>query len=153
MNDEKKQKILACLGTASPTAALRAAGYSAGALRDAGYSAGEIVPDGTPVVERPYSRMLADIEAGRRIHNQKDWGPNEDPGENLCKTPMCVAGHLVNLAGPAGYALVNKIGWEDAATRIHHASRPDVPPPNFGAVPNEWTLAYIRERAAEETKS
>src|SRR5438874_2197492 len=56
-----------------------------------------------PKVERLYSHMLADIREEKRILDQKTFGPDAGPGENLCGTPMCVAGHTVNLAGPDGY--------------------------------------------------
>ena len=66
---------------------------------------------------------------------------------------MCTAGHLVNLAGEAGYKLKDKCGgFAEAARLIHIKSRPDAPPQNFGAIPQEFAMAYIEERAAEETK-
>ena len=106
-----------------------------------------------PTVKNPYSRMLADIEAGKRCHNQSTFGPNDaNPAMNICGTPMCTAGHLVNMAGPDGYALKDRLGYWGAATLIHMKSRPDVPPQNFGNIPQEWALAYIEARAAEEVK-
>jgi hypothetical protein len=106
--------------------------------------------DAVPKIEAPYSTMLADIRAHRRIHNQSTFGPDADPKENLCGSPMCTAGHLVNMAGEAGYELKEKFGWADAARFIHLKSRPDVPPQNFGSIPQAWALAYIEERAEEE---
>lgn len=63
---------------------------------------------------------------------------------------MCTAGHLVNMAGEAGYRLKDRLGWVDAARLIHLRSRPDAPPQNFVNIPQAWALAYIRERASEE---
>src|SRR5205085_2004216 len=108
--------------------------------------------DSIPVLEKPYTRLLADIEAGSRLHDQSTFGPDCDPKTNLCKTPMCIGGHLVNLAGEIGYALARKYDFAAAARLIHLKSRPDATPPSFGAIPNAWTLAYIRARAAEEAK-
>jgi hypothetical protein len=88
--------------------------------------------------------------AGQILHRQSAFGPDCDPETNLCKTPMCTAGHLVNMAGEIGYELKRKYGWEIAASIIHRKSRPDVPPQNFGGIPQEMAMAYIRERAAEE---
>ena len=106
-----------------------------------------------PEVKNPYSRMLADIEAGKRCHQQNTSGPDDaKPDMDICGTPMCTAGHLVNMAGPDGYALKDRLGYAGAATLIHMASRPDVPPQNFGNIPQEWALAYIEARAAEEVK-
>jgi hypothetical protein len=107
-----------------------------------------------PEVKNPYLRMLADIEAGKRCHQQSTFGPDDAyPDMNICGTPMCTAGHLVNMAGPDGYALKDRLGYAGAATLIHMKSRPDVPPQNFGNIPQKWALAYIEARAAEEVNS
>ena len=141
-------------GAKSGATALLCAGFSATDLRGAGFSVTDLQEwDSIPILEKPYSLLLADIESQRRIHSQKDWGPDYDPARNLCKTEMCTAGHLVNMAGEVGYKLQKKYGWEIAATLIHRKSRPDVPPQNFGAIPQELAMAYIRERAAEEEKA
>ena len=104
-----------------------------------------------PKIKNPYSRMLAEIQAGQRCHKQSTFGPNDaNPETNLCGTPMCTAGHLVNMGGPDGYALKDRMGYAGAATLIHMKSRPDVAPQNFGNIPQEWALAYIEARAAEE---
>lgn len=65
---------------------------------------------------------------------------------------MCTAGHLVSMAGAKGYELLKKCGndFSLAAGLIHMASRPDAPQQNFGSIPQEWAMAYIEERAAEE---
>ena len=131
--------------------ALRAAGWTPGELSAAGWTPGPFREwDDIPILEKPYTRMLAQIESGERIHNQSTFGPDCDPGKNLCNTPMCTAGHLVNMAGEIGYKLLEKYGWERAAFLIHTKSRPDVPPQNFSGIPQELALAYIRERAEEE---
>ncbi len=107
---------------------------------------------GAPKVERLYSRMAAEIKAEQRRLDQATFGPSFDPGENLCKTPMCIAGHTVHLAGPEGYKLAARLGFAGAATLIHRASRPDAGLPRYDGYPNEWALAYIEARAKEEAK-
>ena len=136
---------------------LIAAGWTPSALIAAGWTpsdlrAAEKLWESIPKIEKPYSRMLADIEEHKRIHDQSTFGPDDfDPKRNVCKTPMCTAGHLVNMGGEAGYNLRREFGWETAALMIHMKSRPDAPPQNYGGIPQEWALAYIRERAEEET--
>jgi hypothetical protein len=41
-----------------------------------------------------------------------------------CATTHCRAGWAVHLAGPAGYALEQRFGWELAAMKIYDASCP-----------------------------
>jgi hypothetical protein len=106
--------------------------------------------DEIPIVENLYSQILEGIEKEQRRLDQGDFGPSSDPGDELCETPMCIAGHTVNLAGQAGYDLVNNLGFPIVATLIHRRSRPDAPLPRYDSYPNEWALAYIKERAAEE---
>ncbi len=128
-----------------------AAGYSLSAARAAGYkNDGEW--DSIPVLDKPYSRLLADIEAKKRVHDQTTFGPECDPKNNLCGTRMCTAGHLVNMAGEVGYKLRQKHGWAVAASLIHYKSRPDIPPQSFGNIPQNMAMAYIRERAKEEAE-
>ncbi len=98
-----------------------------------------------PVLPNLYSRILADIEESKRKLNQATFGPD-------CDTPMCIAGHTVNLAGAEGYKLKDLFGFSTAARLIHFASRPDVAPPRYDSYANEWALAYIEARAAEEKK-
>jgi hypothetical protein len=57
------------------------------------------------------------------------------------------------MAGEVGYRLKEKYGWEGAAALIHYKSRPDVPPQNFGGIPQSWAMAYIEERAEEESNA
>ena len=102
-----------------------------------------------PKVERLYSSMAADLAAKKRVLQQSTFGPH-DPGANVCDTPMCIAGHTVHLAGEAGYTLMRRLGFAGAAALIHHASRPDVSAPRYDSYPDEWALAYIEARAAEE---
>ena len=148
------RKVMAILATQNSQSALRALGYTASALLAAGYTASDLKEwEEIPKLDKPYSRLLDDIKAEKRIHNQSDFGPGCDPKTNLCKTPMCTAGHLVNMAGEIGYRLKEKYGWQDAAALIHYKSRPEVPPQNFGAIPQEFAMAYIEERAAEEEKA
>ena len=105
-----------------------------------------------PKVDKLYSRILDDIEHKKRKLDQSTFGPNCNPETNLCKTPMCIAGHTVNLAGDAGYALKDRFSFEIAAHLIHRASCPDFPEPRYDSYPNEWALSYIREIAAIEGK-
>jgi hypothetical protein len=124
---------------------LLAAGYSASDLR-----AAQEEWDSIPIIPKLYSTLLADIQAKRRIHKQSTFGPDCDPKENICGTPMCTAGHLVNMAGEVGYKLKSKYDWRGAARLIHMKNRPDAPAQNFGYIPQEFAMAYIEERAAEE---
>ncbi len=106
-----------------------------------------------PVLEKPYTKLLKDIQAKQRIFKQSTYGEIEDydPKANVCGTPMCTAGHLVNMAGKPGYDLKNKYGWAIAATVIHKKAHPDLPAQNFGSIPQEWALAYIEEMAEIES--
>jgi hypothetical protein len=104
-----------------------------------------------PKVENLYSRIAADIASESRKLDQSTFGP-EAPPKNLCNTPMCIAGHTVNIAGEAGYKLAHVFGFDGAARMIHMASRPDVSCPRYDSYPNECALAYIQERAEEEEK-
>jgi hypothetical protein len=102
-----------------------------------------------PKVDKLYSRIAADIASESRKLDQSTFGP-EEPPSNLCNTPMCIAGHTVNMAGESGYKLAHVFGFDGAARLIHIASRPEVSCPRYDSYPNEWALAYIQERAAEE---
>ena len=106
-----------------------------------------------PVLDKPYSHLLSDIEAKKRIHRQSTWGPEDGCYEvNVCETPMCTAGHLVNMAGSIGYDLKKKYGWKDAATLIHIKAHPDFPLQNFGGIDQTNAMAYIEAMAEwEET--
>ena len=106
-----------------------------------------------PKVEKLYSKMLAGIRDAKRKLDQSTFGPDEDAGENLCDTPMCIAGHTVNLAGAAGYALKDRFSFEAAARLIHRASCPDTPEPLYGNYPSAWALSYIEEMARLEDES
>ena len=131
-----------------------AAGYSLSEARAAGYSEEDIQEwDSITVLDKPYSRLLNDIEAKRRIHRQSTWGPEDGvKEENVCGTPMCTASHLVNMAGSTGYALKNKYGWKNAAALIHYKTHPDFPLQNFAAIEQANALAYIEAMAEwEET--
>ncbi len=141
----------ALLSAGFSASALRSAGFSASALRSAGFKKDDLAEwDSIPILEKPYSKLLAEIKEGKRKHDQATYGPESDPTTHLCGTRMCTAGHLVNMAGAIGYALKNKYGWANAARLIHMKSRPDVPPQNFGTISQEFAMAYIEERAAEE---
>jgi hypothetical protein len=152
--------------------ALRRAGYSAAELRRAGYSVSELLSAGyslsalrragfdgvdeilvnVPLIERPYTRMLADIRNGQRKHDQSIFGPENEAENTACKTAMCTAGHLVSMAGRLGWDLKVKYGWVGAATLIHARAHPEHPCQKFGAIPQAWALAYIEEMAEIEAK-
>jgi hypothetical protein len=101
-----------------------------------------------PKVERLYSRMLEEITESKRQLDQSTFGPEElIDVEHVCKTPMCIAGHTVNLAGAAGYALRRRFSFDIAARLIHRASCPDLPEPRYDNYPNAWALSYITEMA------
>ena len=104
-----------------------------------------------PKVERLYSKMLADINASKRDLDQSTFGPSGAP-TNICDTPMCLAGHTVNLAGAKGYNLKNRFSFDIAARLIHRASCPDFPEPRYDSYPNEWALSYITEMARLESE-
>jgi len=103
-----------------------------------------------PVIDKPYTRIVSDIKEGRRIHRQSTFGPDRDPSTNLCKTPMCTAGHIVNLAGPEGYALKEKYGWSAAAAILFEKAHPGWPQQNYGNIPQEWAMAFLETMAERE---
>jgi hypothetical protein len=102
-----------------------------------------------PVLVKPYTKLLEDINSNNRIHKQSTYGPEKCP-QNVCGTSMCTAGHLVNMVGKLGYELKNKYGWAVTASMIHYKAHPDYPCHNFGNIPQEWALAYIEEMAERE---
>ena len=136
---------------------LLAAGWTPSDLRAAGWTprdlrAAEDEWESIPILKNLYSSLLADIKAKKRTHDQGTWGPEDKPVEeaNVCGTRMCTAGHLVNMAGEVGWKLMKKYGWKEAAAMIHYKNRPELPPQNFGNIPQAFAMAYIEERAAEE---
>ena len=131
---------------------LLAAGASLVDLRTAGAGSLKLedLESSIPLVENPYTRILADIRAGQRLHDQSTFGPDCDPETNICGSAMCTGGHLVNLGGAAGYALKNKYGWATAAALIHEKAHPGWPCQDFGSIPQENALAYIEYMAVCE---
>ena len=137
--------------------ALIIAGYSVSDLKSVGYSASDLrsieaLEAEIPKLEKPYSRLWKEIQMKKRIHKQSDWGP-EKPSDNICGTPMCTAGHLVNMAGEAGYKLKDATSWSIAASIIHYKAHPDIPPQNFNSIPQELALAYIEQMAKYEEEN
>jgi hypothetical protein len=122
------------------------AGYTASQLLEAGITASQLL-EAVPKIDKPYTTIFSDLNNGKRAHDQSSFGTN------VCGTPMCIAGHLVNLAGEDGWVLKNKVGFSEAAALIHAASHPDKPCPNFGSYPDEWALAFIEEMAAFEAQA
>lgn len=106
-----------------------------------------------PVIDKPYTQLLADINDKKRIFKQSTFGDIEDfdPEMNVCGSAMCTAGHLVNMAGKAGYDLKKAYGWETEASVIHYKAHPNIPPQNFGSIPQEWALGYIEYMAEIES--
>lgn len=86
---------------------------------------------------------------GVRKHRQSTYGP-ENLESHVCGTPMCTAGHLINLAGKAGWDQKELLGWVGAATLIHNVNHPDHPPQNYGHIPDGLALAYIQAMAEIE---
>jgi hypothetical protein len=106
-----------------------------------------------PKVERLYSRMLEEITESKRQLDQSTFGPiDAEYVEAPCESPMCIAGHTVNLAGAAGYVLKRRFSFEIAARLIHRASCPDLPGPRYDNYPNAWALSYITEMARIESE-
>ena len=128
-----------------------AAGYSLSAARAAGYSLGEAEIKwwkSAPKIEKPYTTLLSDINNKKRNYRQSDWGDIKDfdPNRNICNSPMCIAGHLVNIMGKWGYELlVEKCNgsFYQAATIIHNELHPDFPAFIFTITDQDTGLAYI----------
>ena len=139
------------------------AGYTVADLINAGYTVADLINAGVseydleewnsiPLLNKPYTSLLNDINNKKRIHQQSTFGPEECVSENnVCGTAMCTAGHLVNMAGAMGWKLKEKYGWKDAATLLHLKSHPNYPVQNFGGIPQSWALAYIEEMAEKES--
>ncbi len=109
----------------------------------------QALEDSIPLVEKPYTKILAGIKARELIHKQSTFGPDERVAEeNICNTPMCTAGALVYLGGDKGWELKKKYQWRIAAGLIHYKAHPTLPAQNFDSIPQEWAMAYI-ERMAE----
>jgi hypothetical protein len=104
-------------------------------------------------LEKPYTNLLADIQTKKRIHRQSTFGPEECvPERNVCGTPMCTAGHLVQMAGERGYELKKQYGWAGAANLLHYKAHPESPAQNFGTIPQDWAMAYIETMAEKEVQ-
>jgi hypothetical protein len=107
-----------------------------------------------PKLKKPYTTLLNDIKNKKRIHEQSTFGKIKDfnPELNLCGSPMCTAGHLVNMCGKEGYELRKVFGWEGAASLIHFKAHPNYPCQNFGNISQELALAYIEKMAEFESE-
>ena len=103
-----------------------------------------------PKLIKPYTTLLAEIRAGQRTHNQSTWGPEKTPPKTVCGTAMCTVGHLVNMAGDAGWTLKKQFGFATAASLIHLEAHPDWPCQDFGSIPQDWAMAYIETMAERE---
>jgi hypothetical protein len=134
---------------------LIAAGWTPRDVREAGLTLSDVeeferIYDAIPKLDMPYTRLLNAIRSKTRIHNQSVFGPEEDPKTNLCGTPMCTAGHLVNMAGDEGYKLMHQFGFAIAAYIIAEKAHPGWPQQNYGSIPQEWALAFIQKAAESE---
>jgi len=133
---------------------LLAAGCTALQLLAAGCTASQLFNDETPLLHKPYTALLAAINASERKFDQSSFGPEiSPPAEHICGTAMCTAGHLVSMAGAQGQALKEKLGFPQAAALIHAKAHPDYPCQNFGIIPDAWALAYIEMMAGVEAKA
>ncbi|MBY0355690.1 MAG: hypothetical protein K2Q12_08190 [Rickettsiales bacterium] len=141
--------LSALLAAGYSPSALRAAGYSLSDLRAAGCSANTLLEE-APLLKKPYSQILADIRAKKRRFSQSTFGPKIENEEHLCGTAMCTAGHLINLAGEAGWALKEKYDYATAAALIHEKAHPNYPCQDFGSIPDDVALAYIETMAEIE---
>ncbi len=124
------------------------AGCTASQMIDTGFTASQMIDAGFTAenlkIENLYTTIHADIKTAKRKHDQSTFG------DNICGTPMCIAGHIINVAGEVGYKLREKLSPAIAAALIHAFSHPDKPCPNFGAYPDEWALAFIEDMADYE---
>src|SRR6201987_313216 len=110
-----------------------------------------------PVLSDAYTVLLKEINDKKRCYSQSTFGEIEDfdPKLNVCKTAMCIAGHLVNMCGKPGYDLMKKHGWVVSAELIHSKFHPTFPCPDFGLTNQANGLACIEvlaEMEANENK-
>jgi hypothetical protein len=130
------------------------AGCTASQMLRAGFTASQMLDAETPLLQKPYTALLAAINANERKFQQSTFGPDNSPSQDyICKTAMCTAGHLVSMAGAQGQALKDKLGFAQAAALIHAKAHPDYPCQNFGSIPDAWGLAYIEMMAGVEAKA
>jgi hypothetical protein len=143
--------LSAALAAGYSLSAALAAGYSLSEARAAGYSLSAAL-DETPLLENPYTQLLEALRKEERVFKQSTFGPGGYVRpENICRTPMCSAGHLVSMGGPEAWKLMEK--FEDFAlvgAMIHEKAHPGWPCQNFGEIPDAWALAYIEEMAEHE---
>ncbi|HET9893161.1 MAG TPA: pentapeptide repeat-containing protein [Mycobacterium sp.] len=95
-----------------------------------------------PVVERIDAQILSRVEANRSCFSMRDWH---------CGTTHCRAGHAVDLAGEAGYALERRLGSTAHAGGLIYLASVGRWPYFYGD--DEPALADIRRRAAEQPAS
>ena len=101
----------------------------------------EEIRDLVPVLEKPYTNILAQINHAGCHLKMDAW--------HTCDTTHCLGGWTTTLSGPKGKKLESNIGMPFAAAAILRKSRPDAPLPDFYAS-NEAAMAFIEARAAEE---
>ncbi|HKR03494.1 MAG TPA: hypothetical protein VJY62_02580 [Bacteroidia bacterium] len=105
-----------------------------------------------PVLDKPYSTILKEVNEKKRCYQQSTFGEITEfnPEENICKSAMCLAGHLVHMAGTKGYELRKKYDWFGAATLIHRKAHPELPPMDFFITSQDLGLAYLEYASAYE---
>src|SRR3990167_6733018 len=91
---------------------------------------------GVPAVNDLDRKILDRIEANPKCFDMADWH---------CGTTHCRAGHAIDLAGEAGYALEKKFSSSVAGALIYMASCPGQPVPDFRCT-NEEALEDMRSR-------
>ncbi|HZZ79643.1 MAG TPA: pentapeptide repeat-containing protein, partial [Gemmataceae bacterium] len=104
----------------------------------------DVLGASAPVIDNIDAKILAAIESPGCSLDMTDW--------HTCETTHCRAGWAVNLAGPAGKMLEDRIGPAAAGALIYAASRPGEPIPNFYAT-NEDAMEDLRECAFLQTNA
>lgn len=68
-----------------------------------------------PKIEKPYTKLLADIKQSKRIHLQSTFGDKILINETeICGVSMCTAGHFVQMGGIEGFNLMLILGFKNA---------------------------------------
>ena len=107
-----------------------------------------------PLVDKPYTQLLADIKNKTRCYKQSDWGNirEYDVTKNVCETAMCIAGHLTHMGGAMAYALLQELDYTYAKVGglIHAKTHPNMPCMDFYITDNSVGMAYIETMAEYE---
>lgn len=100
---------------------------------------GATLPAGVPIVPNIDAAILGAINQPGNELDMDDWhGPLwYDNTKRTCSTTHCRAGWAIHLAGPAGYALEDRVGAGVAGALIYAASRPAKAVPDFHCTDKE----------------